>query len=394
MKKLYLFNPDNDMALANNDENYMPPKAAKQLEIDLALLPIWYAEPEAMILANSYPNTTYLEQLKSIFPISSQVVTFPEIPILNDFEFSPWGWNRALLKRMQASGCSEKALYNKDAIDSIRLLSKRTTAVNVLSNMPLSHDMCGRSSVIHSIEELHILGKQYGSFLLKSPLSSSGKGLKWCRAGIDEAAIKWCSNILKSQKVVIIEPIYSKVKDFAMEFRYSDVEGVVFVGYSSFKTSSNGSYIGNELISDELFEHKINSLFRECNNILERVRGLLLPQLQQIVSRGYKGYFGVDMMVCKFNSEPYYRLHPCVEINLRMNMGLVAHSIYKNFLQLDRTGIYQIDYAKDSSIIHRRHKELAEQYPLVVKNGRIESGYLALNALSNESQYLAWVLIE
>ena len=38
--KLYVFNPDTDMALANNEENYMAPASACRMAQDLALLPV------------------------------------------------------------------------------------------------------------------------------------------------------------------------------------------------------------------------------------------------------------------------------------------------------------------------------------------------------------------
>ena len=43
--KLYVFNPDADMALGNNEENYMAPATIRRMAEDLALLPIWYARP-------------------------------------------------------------------------------------------------------------------------------------------------------------------------------------------------------------------------------------------------------------------------------------------------------------------------------------------------------------
>ena len=38
--KLYVFNPDADMALGNNEENYMAPATIRRMAEDLALLPI------------------------------------------------------------------------------------------------------------------------------------------------------------------------------------------------------------------------------------------------------------------------------------------------------------------------------------------------------------------
>ena len=51
--KLYLFNPDSDLALANNETNYIAPVSARRMAQDLALLPVWYADPYNAVLAPS-----------------------------------------------------------------------------------------------------------------------------------------------------------------------------------------------------------------------------------------------------------------------------------------------------------------------------------------------------
>ena len=78
--KLYVFNPDTDMALASNEENYMAPASARRMAQDLALLPVWYAQPGSAVLATSAYNADYLQKMKSMFPLSVQLVTEPELP--------------------------------------------------------------------------------------------------------------------------------------------------------------------------------------------------------------------------------------------------------------------------------------------------------------------------
>ena len=58
--KLYVFNPDADMALGNNEENYMAPATIRRMAEDLALLPIWYARPGSGVLAPSDRKSTRL----------------------------------------------------------------------------------------------------------------------------------------------------------------------------------------------------------------------------------------------------------------------------------------------------------------------------------------------
>ena len=40
---LYLFNPENDLAIAFGGENYTPPPAAQLIGKELSALPLWYA---------------------------------------------------------------------------------------------------------------------------------------------------------------------------------------------------------------------------------------------------------------------------------------------------------------------------------------------------------------
>ena len=59
-----------------------------------------------------------------------------------------------------------------------------------------------------------------------------------------------------------------------------------------------------------------------------KLRDRLEQELSLRFGTIYNGYLGVDMMICRFPGSPVYRIHPCVEINLRMNMGVVARHIY------------------------------------------------------------------
>ena len=43
MRSIFIFNPENDLALANGGPNYTAPPFAQQLRRDLQLLPAWYA---------------------------------------------------------------------------------------------------------------------------------------------------------------------------------------------------------------------------------------------------------------------------------------------------------------------------------------------------------------
>ena len=49
--KLHIFNPENDLALADGGANYCPTPAAAYIAYDLASLPLWFAgEQDCVVL--------------------------------------------------------------------------------------------------------------------------------------------------------------------------------------------------------------------------------------------------------------------------------------------------------------------------------------------------------
>ena len=69
------------------------------------------------------------------------------------------------------------------------------------------------------------------------------------------------SRVLRVQGEIMVEPLYNKVCDFAMEF-YADGNGSVsFVGYSLFDTDAHGNYKGNFLLSDGQIKRFCRSIY-------------------------------------------------------------------------------------------------------------------------------------
>ena len=123
----------------------------------------------------------------------------------------------------------------------------------------------------------------------------------------------------------MVEPLYTKVKDFGMEF-FSDGEGhVTYLGLSLFHTS-NGAYTGN-IIATEQAKREIISHYLPTP-LLDETQLRICQGLGSMFKDKYCGPFGIDMMVVKdvqrSTSNVQYLLHPCVEINLRRTMGHVT----------------------------------------------------------------------
>ena len=79
---------------------------------------------------------------------------------------------------------------------------------------------------------------------------------------------------------------------------------------------------------------------------------LHLRQLLAQTYKNYKGYIGVDMMICS-NNDYSYSLHPCVEINMRMNMGVLCSIITKKFVEEGKGPFRAYFYAKGESGVPR-----------------------------------------
>ena len=150
-------------------------------------------------------------------------------------------------------------------------------------------------------------------------------------------------------------------------------------------------YEGNYLLSNEAIRGKLSQYVPL--GALTDLESRLKCELSKSVSSVYKGYLGVDMMICRFPESPAYRIHPCVEINLRMNMGVVARHLYDRYICPFSTGIFQIDYAPSDGAAWNAHTAMAETYPLEMEQGRICSGYLPLVPVYKKSKYRAWILV-
>lgn len=397
--KLYVFNPDADMALGNNEENYMAPATIRRMAEDLALLPIWYAQPGSGVLAPSAYNAEYLKRMQQLFRLDVQLVTEPELADYADVLVIPWGWNPAIRKRLLKGGILERRLPCAEYMSLYRNLASRYSSLllfyllkrfgsdYVHGEYPILYDGSKGKELLSEID-----AKMFDKgFVMKSLWSGSGKGLRWCRQKVTESTYKWCARMLKEDGAFIIEPIYDKVEDFAMEFYSDGNKKVRFMGYSRFTTDNKGAYRSNLLTSDSQVEEWIQQYVPL--EALIKLRDDLQDFLEPLVGRLYVGYFGIDMLVYRQKKGHPYAINPCVEINMRMNMGVVAHTVNKNFVAPGSGGSFSIDSFPTNEALQERHKRDMENHPLVVKDGRVVSGYLPLVPVTPKSRYRAFVCV-
>ena len=288
----YIFNPEHDLCIANGDENFVPPRSA---------------------MGFAKENMDLTEHLKRPNKQRRQII--------------PWGWNHSLKKRLINEGIDPSTLPSEDELQFIRTHSRREFALDVHSRLSGgdSH-VIGQDYriVATSVSEIEQFISVNGSAVLKSPLSGSGKGIRFVRERLSESDEGWCWRTLGKQGSVIVERRFEIIKECAMLFECHH-EGIDFIGYSLFE-SRNGAYSKNILASNEEIEEIIAGYIPR--DTLFSIREELTAILAATLAGHYEGFLGVDQIICQADSPAFI---PVSEINLRMTMGLIARNRYDRF---------------------------------------------------------------
>ncbi|MBQ8455474.1 MAG: hypothetical protein IJ537_09105 [Bacteroidaceae bacterium] len=284
MSRLYVFNPENDMALADGHPGYTPPARIQQMRRELWWLPQWWAEEDDIVWDGE-----------------------ARLDLPDDTTILPWGWSPMLCHQLQKAGVKASLMPSPDELEHIRQLSHRQTAVSLLQelhdNLPLDGHLAGRSVICRSIEEAEAAVDSFGQALLKSPWSSSGRGLMQA----DGTAWKaWADRILEAQGSVVVEQFLHKVCDFALEFWLDGKGEVEYRGLSLFYTNERGAYLGNWVAPEG---QKLAWLAQYVPlQYLQEIRTWWTERLRRF---DYEGPVGIDMMLAQEG------ICPCIEVNWR-----------------------------------------------------------------------------
>ena len=374
------------MALANNTPFYKAPAEIQKMAYDLAVLPAWYAEGGESVRIDDMKQAELLHsQLGSDF-------LFPRVQWILEWEqgsYVPWGWDPAFLHQLRSAGIGEEFLLTDSQVQRIRFLSSRQRSSEMLVGMRKIEGTCGESVVCHSVDDVNFYMSEVGEIVLKAPWSGSGRGLVKVSSETWSSSVRgWVERVLRTQGSVMAEPLYEKVADFAMEFYADGSGGIYFIGYSLFETDLHGNYKENRLCTDEQIEAFLSSFIPV--DTLRQIKSSLAVRLSALLQNDYSGCLGVDMMICRMNDA--FHVHPCVEINLRMNMGIVSHQVRARLLHPRSEGWFRIEYFSADGEAVNAHRDHKDRYPLVVADGKILSGYLSLTGVDETTHYQAYIL--
>lgn len=270
-----LFNPSNDMALAANVREYTPPKRIRLMEEELQELSRCWEE-------------------------------------------GPWGWSLATKQRYEKMGIEEDLLPGDEWLKEVRRLASREFSCQYLQDLLKavpSESLLGRDMrFCTSIDE-----GQEGR-IYKSLWSSSGRGI-FTADGLSKVHLRErLEGLLSAQGGYVEDKFYeNKLQDCAMEFKVDTDGEVEFLGYSVFKAERNGTYQYNIVESQQT----LRSMIGVEDELLE---ALIKYHKTQLGKTAYRGYVGIDMLTTEDG-----KLHPVVEINFRMNMGILALMLFEKY---------------------------------------------------------------
>lgn len=336
--RLLLFNCSHEMALAANVNQYFPPKNIRQMEADLCLLPLWWAEDGDAVLVDDVAEAqAFVRERGAVLPDVVFTTWDEGYDALRkregrDFVPSPWGWNRTVAERFRRYGVASDCIPDVSELDGLRRLASREfvcggsfASLYGSSSHVVSHVPEFARSLDFSIPE------NAGKLIFKSPWSSSGRGVFVADVPLAESATARLKGFLNTQGGFLVDRFYDKIMDFALEFALDAGGKACFCGFSVFETADGGRYGGNVLASQESLRKMIErSAGIPVSDLVDGVKNCLECSL----GGRYSGIAGVDMLVVNDGGE--VKIHPCIEVNLRMNMGVLA---MKAFERLSSLGI-------------------------------------------------------
>ncbi len=322
--RILLYNPENDMALASDALSYTPTASAAALRRSGALLPLWWSEEGDAVLV----EPQWLDTARDL----CRRFSLPAIPVaapVHADSAMPWGWSRDTRRFLASAGVAH--LPDDEEIRTLRMLSHRRTSIAMLKalNIPaelMPAEFYEPSAALDAIR--HMDGA-----VLKMPWSSSGRGVFYSRRISPVMLEKTVRDVISRQGSIIVERELDKIRDFAALY-HSNGHRVEYRGLSLFSTDKNGHYTGNLLMSQPELEAELGT-----DTALMTQRAATV--LTQLITPHYKGWLGVDMMLHR-TADGNTALWPCVEVNLRMTMGVVALYVADRALSPGERGVMNV----------------------------------------------------
>jgi hypothetical protein len=285
---IHYFNPGHEKSVLNGSKYYQPGAKVRKMQEDLALLPAWYAKSGDYVVL---PDGTFVlaknichSGLDEYQVESNRYTRFPETVELwgispqSIYFFEKW----SQLRKFPVKIPKWKAEY--------RFLGSRFASQKVLERLMEAVPEIEKNIMpqffpnIREVENYIVQSTE--KQLVKSPYSSSGRGLVWLPPEeLARSEKQIVTGMLKKQLQVSVEKVLDKRLDFSMHFEIPQSGKTNFIGYSVFKTNYKGAYERSLLANQTVLEQQILEFVDK--ELLYKVRDVLTDTLREMYSSHY-----------------------------------------------------------------------------------------------------------
>lgn len=365
MGALHFFNPGNDLALASGQRYYTPPAAAVTLGYAGSWLPLLLGKDGDFILTAS---ENIPADIDGKWAHGMGAWYGEEADLLCPWGWSPWAMEYAA-NAFRRKGTVWNEAFEKE-VDMPRLLKLTHRRTSIAVHEALATELTPVEAF--STEEAGAVLHDWNKVVGKSPLSGSGRGVFHGSIRTADAFLRRCSATIARQGSVMIEHELEPVAEFAMLFVMKKETGISFLGYSLFETSGD-AYTSNLLLPDDEIRRRLRRLCpAEDFNALER---RVADAMRRVIGPiPYEGYFGVDMMI--YNTATGTAVNPCIEVNMRTTMGVVAWMATHRLLHPASHGRFSL-----TSMPH-------DHAPATWRDGRLADGSISLSPADSKVAFI------
>ncbi|MCB1117874.1 MAG: ATP-grasp domain-containing protein [Chlamydiia bacterium] len=242
----------------------------------LQFLPLLYASPEDLVLANWFPPD---------LPKTPKVVDKDHITEAKRIE--SWGPSA----KIQEFAKQHHLEYDIPPIDVVKTVASKFYPIEQGFGLPTSLILNSQAEIDHWINNVKL------PFVLKKPFATAGRGHKIfkCKADLH----------YEFKEPVLAEPWVSRECDFSTQWNIEKSGKIVFIGWTIMDCNEFGKYRATHIKSE-----RPNFI----NAHIEQIQSLL----NGIVKLGFFGQLGIDGFT--YNGQ----LNAACEINPRKTMGWVA----------------------------------------------------------------------
>lgn len=405
---LYIFHPTCELAVANGSPYYMAPAKLREFEANLASLMAFLADCNDFVVVRDAVSTEFIQYLNVAGfspPLFIKDNLLGNIDYTNNFpggihRILPWGWSpvmhhlfSGLIKianPLIASKYSEWKNIHKE-------LFGRHSSLQILRQI-VSDDSEGwmvQSSelalIVKRLDDIVLMQEPGGQLVVKSPWSSSGRGLQVLRENeLNMTNIQVISGVLREQGFVLVEPWHNKLADISFQFFSNEKNEIEFLGITSFTTDKAGRFTSQNL--HELSFDLSNEVKVFFNRHKESIVGKIRSKLSESsYATEYYGWLGVDTLIYRnVNGELVW--HPCIEINCRFTMGAIALRLRRHLAEGSQAKFFI--YRGENGLFDDFVKMMIEKSPLKLSGYLIHEGFLALTPFQSGNLFGAYLVAE